>query len=107
MEVSGLGYFMLGVKAAPEEVFHGFGVLRIDGQWYIGEGVLTLSESDVKIEISNQSANWTIESQCERWNIEFYKGNGYLGRITLIVYRGETSSYVIAIGRGVFFYGHT
>ncbi|MHA1209613.1 MAG: OmpL47-type beta-barrel domain-containing protein [Candidatus Freyarchaeota archaeon] len=107
VEVSGLGYFMLGVKAAPEEVFHGFGVLRIDGQWYIGEGVLTLSESDVKIEISNQSANWTIESQCERWNIEFYKGNGDLGRITLIVYRGETSSYVIAIGRGVFFYGHT
>ncbi len=107
VEVSGLSYFMLGVKAAPEEVFHGFGVLRIDGQWYIGEGDLTLSESDVKIEISNQSANWTIESQCERWNIEFYKGNGYLGRITLIVYRGETSSYVIAIGRGVFFYGHT
>ncbi|MEM2145814.1 MAG: hypothetical protein QW279_10660, partial [Candidatus Jordarchaeaceae archaeon] len=104
VEVSSLSYFMLGAKELVEEVFSGWGMLQIGGKLYFGSGNLYLSGNTIKIEIGRQSASWNILDHSKLGNIDIYFGEGVLGKVTLIISRGETS-IALAIGRGTLFLG--
>ncbi|MFB0560869.1 MAG: NosD domain-containing protein [Candidatus Lokiarchaeia archaeon] len=90
-----------------EEAYHGHGMLRIDKQWFRGDATLFLSENLIRIQIDDQIATWNIVKHCQKGNIDIYFGEGELGKIVLIIHRGEISTHVLAAGRGVFFCGHT
>ncbi|MEM2133775.1 MAG: hypothetical protein QXG44_02915 [Candidatus Jordarchaeaceae archaeon] len=91
-----------------EEEFQGYGVIRIGRQWFNGEASLFRSENLIRVEVGEHLAFWNIvkqwENQCKNGSLEVYFGEGFLGRIVLIVYRGEISSHAFALGRGVSFH---
>ncbi|NVM02661.1 MAG: right-handed parallel beta-helix repeat-containing protein [Candidatus Helarchaeota archaeon] len=94
-----------GWKKSDNEIFQGFGSLRIGRRRIRGEGTLILYDDLICVEIRDQSASWDILNRCEIGCFEFYYGNGDLGRMFIFIYRRETSC-ALAMGRRVFFCGH-
>ena len=90
-----------------EEEFSGWGVLRIGCKLYMGNAYLFRSENLIRVEVDGHIATWNITRQmavhCGNESTEFYWGKGALGGIFLMIHRGETSTRVLAVGRGVFF----
>ena len=87
------------------EKFQGFGMLRIDGHKYCGQATMTITEEEIIMELEDQIVTWDIVNQCEFGSLEFIYGEGELGSIRIIIFRGESSSYLLAFGVGVFFCG--
>jgi len=87
------------------EEFQGFGMLRIDGDRYCGQATMTITEEEIIMELEDQIVTWDIVNQCEFGSLEFIYGEGDLGSIRIIIFRGESSSYMLAFGTGVFFCG--
>ncbi|MFX1568654.1 MAG: NosD domain-containing protein [Promethearchaeota archaeon] len=95
------------LKSEFDVICEGFGMLRINGQRFVGVATLSLSEDVIQLEIEDQIATWDVECYYELRNIEIYKGEGELGWIKVIVISCGSSTYVVAIGAGVLFIGYT
>nr|MDO8081490.1 NosD domain-containing protein [Candidatus Freyarchaeota archaeon] len=88
-----------------EQTFQGYGMLRIDKQWFRGDATLFLSEHLIRIQVGDQIATWNIVKHYKLCNIEIYFGEGELGKIVLIIHRGQATSHVLAVGSWAFFCG--
>lgn len=84
-----------------EEELQGYGMLRINKQWFIGEASLYISDDSIRMEVENQTATWEIISESQIGGLELIIGEGELGRIVVIIFKGR----VLAMGKGVFFIG--
>ncbi|MEM3593809.1 MAG: hypothetical protein QXS27_03685 [Candidatus Jordarchaeaceae archaeon] len=86
-----------------EQAFHGYGKLLIAKQWFKGNATLFLSERMIRIQVGDQVATWNIVKHCQMKNIDLYFSEGKLGKMVLIIHRGQTTSHILAIGRWTFF----
>ena len=86
-----------------EQAFQGYSGLRIDKQCFKGNATLFLSEHMIRIQVEDQIATWNIVKHCQMKNIALYFGEGELGKIVLIIHKGQTTSHTLAIGRWTFF----
>ncbi len=89
-----------------EEVFEGFGMLRVNGQRFVGSATLSVSDDTIQIEIEDQILTWEIVDYVEIKNMEIYTGEGELGIIKVIIIRCGDRTFVLAYGDNVFFSGY-
>ncbi len=88
-----------------EKEFEGFGILRINGQLFSSVANMSVSEDIIKMEIDDQIVTWDDIKHCECRFLEVYTGEGELGKIRVFIFNFGSSSYMLAIGKGVFFCG--
>jgi len=88
-----------------ENEFEGFGILRVNGQLFIGAANMSVSEDIIKMEIDDQIVTWDVIKHCKCGFMEVYTGEGELGKIRVFIFNFGSSSYIFAIGKGVFFSG--
>ncbi|MFX0021274.1 MAG: ABC transporter substrate-binding protein [Candidatus Hermodarchaeota archaeon] len=89
-----------------EEIFEGFGMLRVNGQRFVGSASLLISDQTIQMEIEDQIVTWDIVDYVEIHNMEIYTGEGELGRIKVIIIRCGDRTFVLAYGDNVFFSGY-
>ncbi len=89
------------------ETFQGFGILRVNGQRFIGAASMTITEETILLEIEDQEITWDVINYSEFGNVEIYYGEGELGGIRVIIISCGSSTLVIAFGNGVFFIGYS
>jgi len=87
------------------EEYQGYGILRLNGEIFIGSATLSISNETIQLEIGDQIVTWEIVDYTENCNFEIYIGEGELGWIKVTVITHGDSTYVIAYGSGILFFG--
>jgi len=80
----------------------GLGELRIDRKWYRGETTIYINATVIDFKVDGVRVAWNIVDHRTDEDLEFYKGEGELGWITILIYK----EYAVAKGPKAFFLGY-
>lgn len=79
----------------------GWGKIRIKGDWISGETTIYINAAVIDFKVDDVRVAWDIVDHSTDEDLEFYKGKGKLGGISILIYEG----YSVAYGPNVFFLG--
>lgn len=100
-------YTVIPPEEPTGEVFEGYGIIFSKGQFLFDSATFTVFEEILQLEIDDYVYTWEIVKYSETYNSEIYTGIGEQGRIRVVIVRTETSSYLTAFGRGLYFIGYS
>ncbi|MBN2156810.1 MAG: ABC transporter substrate-binding protein [Candidatus Lokiarchaeota archaeon] len=83
----------------------GWGMLVVNGDRYIGDATMTITDTTIEMEIEDVVAQWDITGTWGLANLQFIYGNGEIGWIRVLVFTCGDTTYIIAVGKDVFFMG--
>lgn len=90
-----------------EEQFQGYALVNYENKLIFGSALLSLSQDSIRLEVSHLNLHWDIIKRNIVGKFEFIVGEGNLGKLHIIIYRGHECSYLLAYGKNAFFIGYS